>query len=593
MADGDPIRIGQDNIANTPGAETLLRRAANSARQDPVITVRTPVRGDAIHGEASGERTGVEGTSPGGFGLRGASSDGNGVRGSSSRSTGVAGDSSTGNGVGGSSNQRPGVAGFSLTSSGVRGDSQGGAGVEGFTSSGSGVRGSSSSGSGVVGAGTLFGVSGDSPGFMGVSGTSVVGIGVRGLSTSNFGVAGSSTSRSGVSGTSTGAPGVSGGSSGAPGVPAGPGVSGTSTGAPGVPAGPGVSGTSTGARGVPAGPGVSGTSLPGSPAVPAGPGVNGTSTGGPGVSGTSTGAPGVLPGPGVSGTTPGAPGVLPGPAGVFGGAPPFTSVGGVFFGGITVVAGLKLFKIDHPLDPENRYLLHTCVESSEMKNIYDGVVQLDEDGSGWVQLPQWFEALNGDFRYQLTPVGGSAPGLHVAEELSENRFKIGGGQDGMKVCWQVTGSRKDPAAAAHPFEVEQDKREEERGRYLEPGLYDAPEAQSLMGGPTKEAVEEAQGRAEEAVEEAQGPSELSGIDVARLEEERLRRLDEWRRLVKEQGRETLPPSFDFVGLEEDSLRQLDEWRRLVEEQGRGDGRTASANRTATGGTAGEHVAVLG
>jgi hypothetical protein len=125
-----------------------------------------------------------------------------------------------------------------------------------------------------------------------------------------------------------------------------------------------------------------------------------------------------------------------------------------------------------------------------MKNVYDGVARLDEDGAAWVELPEWFEALNGDFRYQLTAVGGSAPNLHVAEEVSENRFKIAGGEEGMKVCWQLTGSRKDPWAAANPFVVEEDKPEEDRGRYLDPSLYDAPEAQRVMVGPLVEAVEE-------------------------------------------------------------------------------------------------------
>jgi hypothetical protein len=193
---------------------------------------------------------------------------------------------------------------------------------------------------------------------------------------------------------------------------------------------------------------------------------------------------------------------------------------------IKVVNGPKNFAIDHPLDPQNKYLVHTCVESSEMKNVYDGIARLDKEGAAWVGLPEWFEALNGDFRYQLTAVGGSAPGLHVAEEVSENRFKIAGGEEGMKVCWQVTGSRKDPWAAANPFEVEQQKPEEERGRYLEPTLYDAPEEQRVMIGPIVEAVEE-----------AQRPPE-SDIDRARLEEEHRRQLDELSREEEEDRRET-------------------------------------------------------
>jgi len=112
--------------------------------------------------------------------------------------------------------------------------------------------------------------------------------------------------------------------------------------------------------------------------------------------------------------------------------------------GFTVVTGNTQFKIDHPLDPENKYLLHNCVESAEMKNVYDGTVRLDEDGAAWVYLPEWFEVLNQDFRYQLTAVGGAAPDLHIADEISENGFRVAGGREEMKVCWQVTGCRKDP-----------------------------------------------------------------------------------------------------------------------------------------------------
>jgi hypothetical protein len=180
----------------------------------------------------------------------------------------------------------------------------------------------------------------------------------------------------------------------------------------------------------------------------------------------------------------------------------------IFDGHMSVINGNKHFQIDHPLDPENKYLLHTCVESSEMKNVYDGVARLDEDGAAWVELPEWCEALNGDFRYQLTAVGGSAPRLHVAEEISENRFKIAGGEEGIKVCWQVTGSRRDRWAAANPFKVEQEKREDERGRYLEPSVYDAPEEQRVMLGAIAETPRDAtpSPTAEETVKEPESKS---------------------------------------------------------------------------------------
>ena len=111
-------------------------------------------------------------------------------------------------------------------------------------------------------------------------------------------------------------------------------------------------------------------------------------------------------------------------------------------------------------------------------SIDDGVVTLDEKGEAVVQLPSYFEALNSDFRYQLTPIGASAPDLYVAEEISGNRFKIAGGEAEMKVSWQVTGVRSDSYAKANPIEVEQEKSDEEKGKYLHPQLFGQPARKS-------------------------------------------------------------------------------------------------------------------
>jgi hypothetical protein len=152
------------------------------------------------------------------------------------------------------------------------------------------------------------------------------------------------------------------------------------------------------------------------------------------------------------------------------------------------------FKIDHPLDPANKYLCHSFVESPDMKNVYDGVVVLDNKGKAEIELPDWFGALNKDFRYQLTAIGAPGPNLYIAEEISEatttkysnsssnnnnSRFKIAGGASGMKVSWQVTGIRKDPWANAHRIEVEEDKPDKERGYYLHPDLYGQPEENGI------------------------------------------------------------------------------------------------------------------
>jgi len=139
----------------------------------------------------------------------------------------------------------------------------------------------------------------------------------------------------------------------------------------------------------------------------------------------------------------------------------------------TLTKSAGAFRIDHPLDPANSYLNHSFVESPDMKDLYDGVVTLDDDGQAWVELPDWFEALNQDFRYQLTPIGQFAP-VFVSQEIQDNRFQIAGGGAGMRVSWLVTGIRHDTYAEAHRIPVEEDKPAGERGTYLYPELYGQP-----------------------------------------------------------------------------------------------------------------------
>jgi hypothetical protein len=162
--------------------------------------------------------------------------------------------------------------------------------------------------------------------------------------------------------------------------------------------------------------------------------------------------------------------------------------GGIGFGQVLIVHGSEgvgcnlsvggdltkasgSFKIDHPLDPGNKYLRHSFVESPDMLNVYSGIAVLDRRGQAIVELPAYFEALNTDVRYQLTPIGAPAPRLHVAQKVSGNRFKIAGGAPGMEVSWQVTGVRQDAWAKAHPIRPEEDKVGAEKGTYLHPELF--------------------------------------------------------------------------------------------------------------------------
>jgi hypothetical protein len=128
------------------------------------------------------------------------------------------------------------------------------------------------------------------------------------------------------------------------------------------------------------------------------------------------------------------------------------------------------FKIDHPLDPTNKYLYHSFVESPDMMNIYNGNIHTDSSGNATVTLPDWFEPLNRDFRYQLTVIGQFAQAM-VSSEIANNSFTIKTDKPNVKVSWQVTGIRQDAWANVHRIPVEVEKPEKERGSYLYPDVH--------------------------------------------------------------------------------------------------------------------------
>jgi hypothetical protein len=134
------------------------------------------------------------------------------------------------------------------------------------------------------------------------------------------------------------------------------------------------------------------------------------------------------------------------------------------------VLGSKNFRIDHPLDPENKYLFHSAVESPDMMNVYNGNIRTGADGVATVDLPEYFSALNKDFRYQLTVIGEFAQAI-IYEEINGNSFKIKTDKPNVKVSWQVTGVRKDPYAEKNRMVPEVDKKGDERGKYLMPSGY--------------------------------------------------------------------------------------------------------------------------
>ncbi len=345
-----------------------------------------------------------------------------------------------------------GVKGVGNASPGVEGDSTSSYG--GFFNGENGVKGQTSAtdGSGVIGQADT------GPNAAGVYGTSANGTGVYGTSANGTGVYGTSTNSGyGIYGTVSSASGFS--------------MVGFSTGNNGTGIfGQALSGSgSTGLWGWGGGFGVSGN---GNVGVYGGgaTGVEGDGSGGDGVHGTSDTSSGVagisVDGNGVYGTS-------------------TTGYAGWSDGGLRVTGGctgcLGTFQIDDPLDPANKYLNQSGVASPDMLDILSDNVTTDANGNATVQLPPYFEALNTDFRYQLTVVGQFSQAI-ISSEVKNNTFTIKTDKPTVKVSWQVTGVRHDPYAAAHPIQPEQAKPANEQGTYLHPQELGQPASLGLDYG---------------------------------------------------------------------------------------------------------------
>lgn len=178
--------------------------------------------------------------------------------------------------------------------------------------------------------------------------------------------------------------------------------------------------------------------------------------------------------------------------GVFGRAQPNPAYGygvvgtgnwyGVYANGNLGATGTKAFQIDHPLDPENKYLRHYALESPEVLNMYRGNVILDTNGEATVTLPDYFAAINKDFSYHLTAIGAQA-NAYIKEEINDqSQFKIAGGNPNQKISWQVIAERNDLYVQKNPesIAVEIEKREYDKGLYLRPELYNQPEDKGIF-----------------------------------------------------------------------------------------------------------------
>jgi hypothetical protein len=179
---------------------------------------------------------------------------------------------------------------------------------------------------------------------------------------------------------------------------------------------------------------------------------------------------------------------------------------GVFSYGTLGASGPKAFRIDHPDNPENKYLLHYASESPEVTNFYSGTITLDGAGTAQIDLPHYFAKVNKDPRYTLTAVGAPMPLLHIATEIDPGAlatgaeagpadptpacwFRVAGGVPGGKVSWRVEAVRNDEYVQQRGAPVEVDKPEWERGTYQHPDLYGQPVEKAIKYRPSPTADE--------------------------------------------------------------------------------------------------------
>jgi hypothetical protein len=505
-----PFFQQEDNMASIVGFDPA------TSGQQPVDDIGDPISvgvwGDSNVGVGVFGTSGVPTTNLGNISILSPA----GVIGHSLGDVGVWGESILGSGVVGRGENSDGVLGvtFSATddSAGVFGTSiAGGNGVVGFVGSAAGVVGNSIRGTGVEGiTGAGNGVVGESFGLgdippaagvfgrsdtFGVRGKSILGVGVLGESDDGPGVKGFSKQQVGVQGSSMSSNGMLGLTFGL---------------------GSGVAGLQF--TDEEEGSGVFGESVVGA-------GVHGFSSDGIGVRGQGG------------------------------------NYAGVFLGRVLVTGQLLKggggFMIDHPLDPETKYLRHSFVESPDMLNVYNGNITTDANGEAHVSLPHYFEALNHDFRYQLTVIGQFARAI-VLREIADNGFTIKTDQPRVKVSWQVTGIRRDAWAAANRVAVEEEKAAEDKGRYLHPEVRGQSKEAQILGSQQHETQLRRVCRlAPERLSQQIQRHMQARSRGDRVEDGELRRLVREARRLAERHHRKEPPRIDHSRLQQ-------QWQRVQE-----------------------------
>jgi len=146
---------------------------------------------------------------------------------------------------------------------------------------------------------------------------------------------------------------------------------------------------------------------------------------------------------------------------------------GMYCHGRLTATGTKLFQIDHPFDPENKYLNHFCTEGAEPLNVYSSTVRTDDKGYATVALPDYFAEINRDPRVQLTVVDDSDDFVFakVTRKVEGCQFTLRTSKPNVEVFWRVEAVRNDNWVRTHGFAAEEEKPAARKGTYVNPEFY--------------------------------------------------------------------------------------------------------------------------
>jgi hypothetical protein len=113
----------------------------------------------------------------------------------------------------------------------------------------------------------------------------------------------------------------------------------------------------------------------------------------------------------------------------------------------------KSFIIDHPLDPDNKYLVHCCLEGPESGVYYRGKSEIVNGTSAEIQLPSYVGVLCTDLTVQITHIYDGAVKAFSASEVdtATNTFTVHG--ENGRFNWLVHGKRSDVTAEVNKADV--------------------------------------------------------------------------------------------------------------------------------------------